>query len=336
MSLRDIQAEDQERVHLNTQRDVDMLSQHCKLLCYHIYNDDFKASYFATAISEIATNALRYANNTTATITILDNLSGLYVNIEDHGPGIPDLAQAFQNGFSTYKSKSLGLGLNAARNAVDEFVIEKNDSHGLSISMLFHSPPNKRDVDIEAVSFSAEGQFINHDRLLRKSFDGNCAIAGIYSVENKNLHIYFQEAIDHLLHQHFRLVLPDLFKKLQSISEEGEFPLCLLKVTPNTIEFIGNNQMQLCIVQPLEDGTSRMCPIKQPTQTLTHLKLPNSSNSVFALGSSGMSFCNSLVPVSVTNDTTYAIATQLFNQYAKSSQDATVHVIRTNCYEQRL
>ncbi|GMM69256.1 hypothetical protein MTsDn1_25510 [Alteromonas sp. MTD1] len=334
MSLREFQVEDQEKVHLNSQRDVDMLSQHCKLLCYHIYNDEFKASCFATAISEIATNALRYASNTTATITILDNLSGLHVNIEDHGPGIPDLALAFQNGFSTYKSTSLGLGLNAARNAVDEFVIEKNDSNGLSISMLFHSPPKKHDIDIEAISFSAEGQYINHDRLLRKVFDGNSAIAGIYSVENKNIHIYFQEAIDQLLLQHFRLALPDLFKKIQSMSEEGEFPLCLLKVTPNTIEFIGNNQMQFCIVQPLEDGTSRICPIKQPAQSLTHFKLPNSSNSVFALGSSGMSFCNERISLSVKKDTTYTIATQLFNQFAKSNQDATVHVIRTKSNDQ--
>lgn len=334
MSLHDLQVENEEKIHLNSQRDVDMLSQHCRLFCYHIYNDEFRAACFATAISEIATNALRYAGNATATINILDNLSGLYVNIDDHGPGIPDIARAFQNGFSTYKSASLGLGLNAARNAVDEFVIEKNDNHGLSISMLFHSPPQKHDIDIEAVSFSAEGQYINHDRLLKKNFDGNSAIAGIYSVESKNLHIYFQEAIDHILHQHFRLVLPDLFKKIQSISEEGEFPLCLLKVTPNTVEFIGNNQMQLCIVQPLNNDTSRLCPIKQASQNLTHLKLPNSSNSVFALGSSGMSFCSGSVALSVTDDTTYTIATQLFNQCAKSKQDATVHVIRTKCYDQ--
>lgn len=333
MFQRDYQENTHDIVHLNTQRDIDLLCQHCKLLTYHIYNDDFKSSYFATGVSEIATNALRYAKRVTATITLLEDLNGLVVTIEDKGNGIPDLAKAFQNGYSTYSSTSLGLGLNAARNAVDEFVIQKNDKNGLSIALSFFAPPRPQDISVDYISFPAENEYINHDRVLKKTFDGGHAILGIYSVTNKDLHVYFQDAIDQILNQFFRLDLPELFHKFHSISDDGQFPLSLIKVCPNTIEFIGTNNMPLCAIQQQSESNYCICPLPCSHDGITHLKLPNSEKSVFAIGSHGVAFTQSRLPVSASKTDTYALATHLFNQCAKSNKDATLQVIRTKCYD---
>lgn len=78
----------------------------------------------ATAISEIARNGLQYGLG--GTCEIIGTRNGAYreivVTIEDHGPGIPDLAKAMLPGFST--GNSLGMGLPGARKLMDRLEIE--------------------------------------------------------------------------------------------------------------------------------------------------------------------------------------------------------------------
>jgi len=73
----------------------------------------------ATAISEIARNALRYGGG--GTCEIKGSQDGRYreiqVTVTDTGPGIPDVNQAMMPGFST--GNSLGMGLPGARRLVD-------------------------------------------------------------------------------------------------------------------------------------------------------------------------------------------------------------------------
>src|SRR5690349_7973716 len=77
----------------------------------------------ATAISEVARNIVSYAENGEIRLSLAerDGKPGLLVVAQDHGPGIPDIDQAMQDGFST--GKSLGLGLPGARRLMDEFEI---------------------------------------------------------------------------------------------------------------------------------------------------------------------------------------------------------------------
>lgn len=78
----------------------------------------------ATAISELTTNALRYAGSGVCTIIDRSDVSGncIQVTVEDNGPGIPNIEQAMQQGFST--GGTLGAGLPGTRRLVDEFHIE--------------------------------------------------------------------------------------------------------------------------------------------------------------------------------------------------------------------
>jgi serine/threonine-protein kinase RsbT len=58
---------------------------------------------------------------------------GLGIVARDDGPGITDVAQAMEDGFST--SKSLGMGLPGARRLMDEFDIVSEPGKGTKVTM---------------------------------------------------------------------------------------------------------------------------------------------------------------------------------------------------------
>lgn len=90
---------------------------------------DASQTGLATAISEITRNVLKYAGEGTCEIIDASDESAVRVRvvIEDHGPGIPDIAKAMQHGFST--GGSLGAGLPGARAIVHQFTIESEPGH---------------------------------------------------------------------------------------------------------------------------------------------------------------------------------------------------------------
>jgi serine/threonine-protein kinase RsbT len=89
----------------------------------------------ATAISEVARNIISYANNGEIRLGVAerDGRRGLLVVAEDQGPGIADIDQAMQDGFST--GRSLGLGLPGARRLMDEFEITSEPGQGTTVTM---------------------------------------------------------------------------------------------------------------------------------------------------------------------------------------------------------
>ena len=78
----------------------------------------------ATAISELGRNILTYAGSGDIVLrpAHVGGKRGIAVVARDEGPGIPDVALAVQDGFST--SNSLGLGLPGTRRLMDEFEID--------------------------------------------------------------------------------------------------------------------------------------------------------------------------------------------------------------------
>lgn len=78
---------------------------------------------FATAVSELGRNAIRYATNGKVVLSDLSDARHVRLQacISDSGPGIPDIPLALQDGYST--GGSLGAGLPGARRLVDVFEI---------------------------------------------------------------------------------------------------------------------------------------------------------------------------------------------------------------------
>jgi len=80
---------------------------------------------FATAVSELARNALVHGGGGCCTIVSCkkDNHHGICMTIEDAGAGIADIGVAMQDGYTTSKG-SMGMGLPAAKRLVHSMEIE--------------------------------------------------------------------------------------------------------------------------------------------------------------------------------------------------------------------
>ena len=89
----------------------------------------------ATAVSEIARNIVKFARRGEFTFSIVTEpgRTGLLMTARDSGPGIADLPQALQDGYSTYRG--LGLGLPGARRLMDEFDIVTEVGKGTTVTM---------------------------------------------------------------------------------------------------------------------------------------------------------------------------------------------------------
>src|SRR5437868_10551154 len=89
----------------------------------------------ATAVTEIARNIVVHARSGDIFFgaVMAASTRGVMVTAHDTGPGIPDIEQAMQDGFST--SNSLGFGLPGARRLVDKFEIETKVGAGTTITL---------------------------------------------------------------------------------------------------------------------------------------------------------------------------------------------------------
>ncbi len=87
------------------------------------------------AISEVARNILEHAGQGELTLGMVrkDGREGIVVIARDEGPGIPDIEQALQDGYST--GKGLGLGLSGAKRLMDDFQIVSEIDVGTTITM---------------------------------------------------------------------------------------------------------------------------------------------------------------------------------------------------------
>jgi serine/threonine-protein kinase RsbT len=88
-----------------------------------------------TAASELARNTLIYGGGGSAEVTTVEDgrRRGVRIVFADEGPGIPDLDQAFTDGFTT--GGGLGLGLSGARRLVDDFDIWTTVGEGTRITV---------------------------------------------------------------------------------------------------------------------------------------------------------------------------------------------------------
>ncbi|MET8832443.1 ATP-binding protein [Micromonospora sp. NPDC004540] len=88
-----------------------------------------------TAASELARNTLIYGGGGSAEVATVEDgrRRGVRIVFADQGPGIPDLDQAFTDGFTT--GGGLGLGLSGARRLVDDFDIWTAVGEGTRITI---------------------------------------------------------------------------------------------------------------------------------------------------------------------------------------------------------
>ena len=123
------------RVTISSDQDIVLARQKGRSLALELGFSSGDATLIATAISELARNIVSYAGNGQILLRDIQNSTrvGISVTASDDGPGIPNLSQAFRDGFST--SGSLGLGLPGVRRLMDEFEINSKPGQGTKVGV---------------------------------------------------------------------------------------------------------------------------------------------------------------------------------------------------------
>ena len=93
-----------------------------------------------TAASELARNALDHGGGGTMRMEVVDDgrRRGLRLVFEDSGPGIPDLARAMRDGYSS--GGGLGLGLSGAGRLVNEIDVDSAPGRGTKVTIVRWKP----------------------------------------------------------------------------------------------------------------------------------------------------------------------------------------------------
>jgi serine/threonine-protein kinase RsbT len=95
-------------------------------------------SRIATAVSELARNVVRYATDGRGEAIVRELESpdrgvGLEVVVRDEGPGIPHVALAMRDGYTS--GPGLGMGLPGTRRLMDDFAIDSAPGKGTTVTI---------------------------------------------------------------------------------------------------------------------------------------------------------------------------------------------------------
>jgi serine/threonine-protein kinase RsbT len=125
-----------DRLPVRTSEDVVLARQHVRKAAIEVGLSLVDQTKIVTAASEIARNTVIYGGGGWATIEIVEKTGrkGVRAVFEDSGPGIPDIARALQDGFTT--GSGLGLGLGGAKRLCNEFDIVSTPGHGTRITLV--------------------------------------------------------------------------------------------------------------------------------------------------------------------------------------------------------
>jgi serine/threonine-protein kinase RsbT len=91
---------------------------------------------FITAASELARNTLEYGGGGSLELALIVNgvRRGIRLRFSDQGPGIPDIALALKDGYTS--GSGLGLGLGGSKRLVNEFEIESKPGGGTTVTAI--------------------------------------------------------------------------------------------------------------------------------------------------------------------------------------------------------
>jgi len=132
------------KVPINSTADILAARQMGRSLARQVgFSSPTDLTLIATAISELARNIVHYARQGEVVLdTIQQNgKCGITVIAKDEGPGITDIAQAMQPGYST--SGGLGLGLPGVQRLMDQFEIVSTIGKGTTVTAIKWVPGNE-------------------------------------------------------------------------------------------------------------------------------------------------------------------------------------------------
>lgn len=132
-------------IPIESDADVVTARQQARELAGRLELTSTDQTLLATAISEVARNITTYAVRGQVELSVVRDdggREGIRVIARDEGPGIENLEQALQDGYTS--GTGLGLGLPGARRLVDDFRIESARGRGTTVTLVMWRRQNAR------------------------------------------------------------------------------------------------------------------------------------------------------------------------------------------------
>lgn len=124
-----------ETVPIRTEPDLLLVRQLVRQRAAELGFGKLEQTKLVTAASELGRNTLIHGRGGKMSLAICGahGRRGLRLAFEDRGPGIPDIAKALSDGFTT--AGGMGLGLGGARRLTDEFDIVSRQGDGTRVTV---------------------------------------------------------------------------------------------------------------------------------------------------------------------------------------------------------
>jgi serine/threonine-protein kinase RsbT len=122
-------------IPLRTQQDIVTSRQTVRKLAQELGFSLVEQTKMVTAASELSRNTLTYGGGGEMRWEVISagSREGLRIHFEDKGPGIPDVAVAMTDGWSS--GSGLGLGLSGSKRLVNEFEIRTAVGEGTCVTI---------------------------------------------------------------------------------------------------------------------------------------------------------------------------------------------------------
>jgi serine/threonine-protein kinase RsbT len=126
------------RVQIREEDDIIVARQGARDLAKTLGFRAIDQSRITTAVSELARNVVRYATDGRGEV-LLRSLAapnggtGIEIVVRDEGPGIADIDQALQEGYTS--GRGLGMGLPGTRRLMDEMTIDSALGQGTTVTI---------------------------------------------------------------------------------------------------------------------------------------------------------------------------------------------------------
>jgi serine/threonine-protein kinase RsbT len=122
--------EKSEIVPIANSSDVVIVRQRVRALATELKFSLVDQTKIVTAASELGRNTLEHGGGGSLELALVVNgvRRGIRLRFSDQGPGIPDIAQALKDGFTT--GSGMGLGLGGSKRLVNEFEINTRPGDG--------------------------------------------------------------------------------------------------------------------------------------------------------------------------------------------------------------
>ncbi len=114
----------QSTLKVNTESDISAAIRVARHAAEQVGFSRVEVGYISTAAAELASNLFIHAVNGEFEVRTTESPAGITLSTTDTGPGIADIEQAMQEGFST--AGGLGCGLPGVKRLMDNLVIESS------------------------------------------------------------------------------------------------------------------------------------------------------------------------------------------------------------------